>query len=59
MRGAQFSATLNKEKCSDLHEEQASTGVPHPGGFALMPATLSCAAHMEEITCGAPKPPGL
>lgn len=59
MRGAQFSATLNKEKRSDLHEEQASTSVPRPGGFALMPAMLSCTAHTEEITCGAPKPPGL
>lgn len=56
MRGAQFSATLNKEKRSDLREEQASTSVPHQGGFALVLATLSCTADMEEITCGTPKP---
>lgn len=59
MRGAQFSATLNKEKRSDLHEGQASTSIPRPDGFALVPVTLSCTACMEEITCGAPKPPDL
>lgn len=59
MRGAQFSATLNKEKRSDLREEQASTSVPHQSGFALVLATLSCTADTEEVTCGAAKPPDL
>lgn len=59
MRGAQFSATLNNGKCSDLHEEQASTSVPCQGGFALVLATLSCTARVEEITCGATRPQNL
>lgn len=59
MRGAQFSATLNNEKCSDFREEQASTSIPCQGGFALVLATLSCTARMEEITCGAAKPQNL
>lgn len=59
MRGAQFSATLNNEKCSDLCEEQASTSVPYQGGFALVLATLSCTARVEEIACGAGRPQNL
>lgn len=59
MRGAQFSATLNNEKGSDLCEEQASTSVPCQGGFALVLATLSCTACVEEITCGAARPQNL
>lgn len=59
MRGAQFSATLTDEKCSDLRGEQASTGIPCQGGFALVLATLSCAARMEEIACGAARPQNL
>lgn len=56
MRGAQFSATLNNEKCSDLRGEQASTSVPCQGGFALVLATLSCTARAEEITRGSVRP---
>lgn len=59
MRGAQFSATLSDEKCSDLREEQASTSVPCQGGFALVLATLSCTARMEEIAGGAARPRNL
>lgn len=56
MRGAQFSATLNNEKCSDLREERASTSVPCQGGFALVLAALPYTAGMEEITCEAARP---
>lgn len=40
MRGAQFSATLNNEKCSDLCELKATTSVRCQGGFALVLAIV-------------------
>lgn len=58
MRGAQFSATLNIEKCSDS-EGQTSTSYPCEGGFALVLATLSYTAFLEEITSGVEKPQSL
>lgn len=60
MRGAQFSATLSDEKCSELQAEQASLRVPGQGGFAPVLAALlyhSCGrdylqgSEVSEVCC--------
>lgn len=52
MRGAQFSATLNSEKCSDLCEVQATTSVPCQDGFALVLATVLYRSHGRDHLWG-------